>query len=155
MACRSNLAMCKLKTEEYDHVIDQCERVLEYDPRNVKASFRMSQAAFALVDNKSLSQLAVALKHATVARDGQPTNAQITAHFNVVKAKHDEVAKEKAEEEAKNAPTQPASSGNSMADKMKSRVKIPVDGEDDEETKGENRQPAAPQPQPQQQIPTQ
>jgi hypothetical protein len=42
MACRSNIAHCKLQVKEYDHVIDQCEKVLEYEPGNVKCTFRMS-----------------------------------------------------------------------------------------------------------------
>lgn len=37
MACRGNLAMCKLSLSEFDHVIDQCERILGHDPNNVKA----------------------------------------------------------------------------------------------------------------------
>ena len=64
MACRSNLAMCKINIKDYDGVIDQCERVLEYDSTNVKASFRMSKAAFALSAGKSISQLKVAMKYA-------------------------------------------------------------------------------------------
>ena len=44
--------MCKLKMKSYNDVMDQCERVLEYDPKNVKASFRMSQATFALCDGQ-------------------------------------------------------------------------------------------------------
>ena len=64
-ACRNNLAMCKLKQKDYDSVIDQCERVLEHDPKNTKAVFRMSQAAFALSQGVSVSQLKVALKYAT------------------------------------------------------------------------------------------
>ena len=45
--------MCKLNLKDYDHVIDQCERILEADPKNIKANFRMSQAAFALSEGKS------------------------------------------------------------------------------------------------------
>ena len=55
MACRSNLALCKLNLKEYDSVVDQCEKVLEYDPKNVKASYRMAQAVFALSEGKSAS----------------------------------------------------------------------------------------------------
>ena len=57
MACRSNLAMCKLNLEDFDGVVDQCERILEYDARNTKASFRMSKATFALSYGKMNSQL--------------------------------------------------------------------------------------------------
>ena len=42
IACRNNLAMCKLNLKDYDSCIDQCERVLEHDPKNTKAAFRMS-----------------------------------------------------------------------------------------------------------------
>jgi len=40
--CRSNLALCKLNLKEYDHVIEQCEKVLESEPNNVKCAFRMA-----------------------------------------------------------------------------------------------------------------
>lgn len=55
MACRSNLAMCKLNLKEYEAVVDQCERILDYDAKNVKASFRMSKAVYELADGKSLA----------------------------------------------------------------------------------------------------
>ena len=69
MACRSNLAQCKINLNDYNSVIDQCERVLEYDSNNVKANFRMSQAAFALSEGKSASQLKVAMKYAQIAKN--------------------------------------------------------------------------------------
>ncbi len=36
IACRSNIAHCKLQLKEFDQVIDQCEKVLEYEPDNSK-----------------------------------------------------------------------------------------------------------------------
>lgn len=48
-------------------MIDQCERVLEHDPSNVKCNHRMSQAAFALSEGKSVSQLKLAFKYAKIA----------------------------------------------------------------------------------------
>ena len=113
MACRSNLAQCKLNLKDYDHVIDQCERVLDYDANNIKASFRMSQAAFALSHGKSLSQLKVALKHAQIAKNGQPNNTSVKSHFDEVKRVHDEVVaaqeerKRKEEMDAKATPAAP------------------------------------------------
>ena len=83
--------MCKINMKDFDGVIDQCERVLEYDAANVKASFRMSQAAFELSAGKNVSQLKVAMKYAQIAHKGQPSNAQVKAHFEEVKVKHDEV----------------------------------------------------------------
>lgn len=102
IACRGNLAQCKINLKDYDSVIDQCERILEYDSNNVKANFRMSQAAFALSEGKSVSQLKVAMKYAEIAKKQQPTNSQVCTHFDQVKSKHDEVVA--AQEESK-APT--------------------------------------------------
>ena len=42
MACRGNLALCKLNLKQYDQVMDHCEKVLNYDPKNCKASYRMA-----------------------------------------------------------------------------------------------------------------
>ncbi|CAI2365404.1 unnamed protein product [Moneuplotes crassus] len=42
MNCRLNLALCKIKQEEYDVAIDQCERVLLEDNSNLKALYRIS-----------------------------------------------------------------------------------------------------------------
>ena len=64
VACRSNIAMCKINLKDYDAVIDQCERVLEYEPKHVKANFRMSQAAFEISGGKNASKLKTALKYA-------------------------------------------------------------------------------------------
>ena len=61
--------MCKLNLKEYDQVLDQCERVLEHDPKNTKASFRMSQAAFSLSEGTNAAHLKVALKYATLAKE--------------------------------------------------------------------------------------
>ena len=55
MSCRSNLALCKLNVKEYEQVVDQCERVLDYDPQNTKAAYRMSQACFELSEGSSVS----------------------------------------------------------------------------------------------------
>lgn len=42
--CRLNLALCKIKQEDYDVAIDQCERVLLQENNNVKALYRISVA---------------------------------------------------------------------------------------------------------------
>jgi tetratricopeptide (TPR) repeat protein len=42
--CRLNLALCKIKQEEYDVAIDQCERVLLEETANIKALYRISVA---------------------------------------------------------------------------------------------------------------
>ena len=42
IACRSNLALCNLTLKNYGQVIEQCEKVLEHDPKNAKCAFRMA-----------------------------------------------------------------------------------------------------------------
>jgi hypothetical protein len=42
IACRLNIALAKMQINEYDTVIDQCERVLEYESSNWKACARIS-----------------------------------------------------------------------------------------------------------------
>ena len=42
IACRSNLALCKMSLNQYEAVIEQCEKVLDYDPTNLKCAFRMA-----------------------------------------------------------------------------------------------------------------
>ena len=98
IACRGNLAQCKLNLKEYDHVIDQCERILEYDSNNVKAAFRMSKAAFALSEGKSLSQLKISLKYASQAKTGTPNNSEVINHYNEVKEKHDAAEQKRKEQ---------------------------------------------------------
>lgn len=43
---RLNIALCKLNQKVYDVAIDQCERVLESEPRNSKACFRLASAMY-------------------------------------------------------------------------------------------------------------
>ena len=77
--------MCKINLEDYDAVIDQCERVLEYDANNVKANYRMSQAAFHMSSGKNVSKLKSALRYAEIAHKAQPTNAAVKMHYEQVK----------------------------------------------------------------------
>ena len=55
LAIRSNLSLCKLNLKQYGDVVEQCEKILETDPKNAKANFRMSQAVFALSEGTSAS----------------------------------------------------------------------------------------------------
>mmetsp|Transcript_24674 Transcript_24674/g.38379 ORF Transcript_24674/g.38379 Transcript_24674/m.38379 type:complete len:222 (+) Transcript_24674:59-724(+) len=41
---RLNIALCRLNSKDYDIAIDQCERVLDKNPQNWKASFRLASA---------------------------------------------------------------------------------------------------------------
>jgi tetratricopeptide (TPR) repeat protein len=44
IACRGNIALCKMKKGDWDGVIDNCEKIVESDPKNWKAFYRMAQA---------------------------------------------------------------------------------------------------------------
>ncbi|ESP05114.1 hypothetical protein LOTGIDRAFT_102242 [Lottia gigantea] len=46
LAAHLNLALCYLKTEEFNSVCDECEKALEFDPKSTKAYFRRGQAYF-------------------------------------------------------------------------------------------------------------
>lgn len=36
----ANMALCYLKLEDYENVIDYCNKVIQYDPNNVKCLYR-------------------------------------------------------------------------------------------------------------------
>ena len=44
LACRGNIALCKMKKNDWDGAIDQCEQILSKDEENFKAIYRMAQA---------------------------------------------------------------------------------------------------------------
>lgn len=45
-----NLAACQLKFNEFQHVVRNCSRVLELDPRNLKGRYRRAKALLAMND---------------------------------------------------------------------------------------------------------
>ena len=91
MACRSNLALCQLNLKDFHSAVDHCEKVLEYDPKNLKASYRLSQALYNLSDGENASQIKAAFKHATTAHNGIKNDDKVKAFYEQVKSKHDEV----------------------------------------------------------------
>ena len=116
--------MCKINLKDYDAVIDQCERVLEHDPNNVKANFRMSQAAYKISAGKNASKLKAALKYAEIANKGQPSNSQIKSHLEQVKQKHSEVIA--AQEERKTAAPKPTYNDNGNNNNLASESADPT-----------------------------
>ena len=121
MACRSNLALCKLNMKDYDTVVDQCEKVLEYDPKNLKANYRMAQAVFALSEGKSPSQIKSAYKYATKANDGIKNDEKVKAFYDEVKIKYDEVI---AEEKRKAKEEEEKKKKKGVEEKLLERVKL-------------------------------
>ena len=67
IACRANIAHCKLQLNEYQIVIDQCEKVLEMDPSNAKSKMRMETAIWKKSDTHSDSEVKSAFKLLTEA----------------------------------------------------------------------------------------
>lgn len=75
IACRLNVALCKLTMKEYEIVIDQCERVLDQEPKNWKASFRMAQALYE--QTKGESNIRSIHNYAKKALEGNPTDQKV------------------------------------------------------------------------------
>ena len=46
----TNLAACQLRFNQFDHVVKNCSRVLEVDPKNVKSLYRRAKALLAMKD---------------------------------------------------------------------------------------------------------
>ena len=64
IACRGNIALCKLTQKQFEDAIEHCERILDIDPKNVKASYRMAQAMYELSKGEHVPQIESALKYA-------------------------------------------------------------------------------------------
>ena len=74
--------------------MEQCEKILEHEPKNAKANYRMAQAMFAMSEGTHASQLESALKYAKDAREGAPKDEKVKAFFQDVKEKHDRLVME-------------------------------------------------------------
>ena len=127
MACRGNLALCKLNLKQYDQVLDHCEQVLEFDPKNVKACFRMAQAQFALSQERnSASMVKSAHEFAKKAIQLTPNDATCKKFYEEVKLKYEEVIAADKSRDA-NGPNVIGEEKKSTKDKLLSRVKIDED----------------------------
>ena len=78
VSLRSNMAACQLKLGELSQAIANCEMVLEVDPQNVKAYFRLGQA---LHITGEYDQARLALKKAAGLA---PTDAGIRKELQLV-----------------------------------------------------------------------
>ncbi|KAI7862495.1 CobB/CobQ-like glutamine amidotransferase domain-containing protein [Spinellus fusiger] len=59
----ANISACYMKMRQWDKVIEVCEKILDRDPRNVKACYRIGQAYEAIGDfDNGLGFIAVGLK---------------------------------------------------------------------------------------------
>jgi tetratricopeptide (TPR) repeat protein len=80
---RLNIALCKFTTKQYDEAIDQCERVLDTEPKNWKASFRLARSN----ENSSETELKTICNYAKKALDGNPNDAKVKEFYTKVTEK--------------------------------------------------------------------
>ena len=79
---RLNIALCKFTTKQYDEAIDQCERVLDTEPKNWKASFRLASSLFQRSnENSSETELKTICNYAKKALDGNPNDAKVKEFY--------------------------------------------------------------------------
>jgi len=79
-----NLATCNLKLDEISKAIKNAQRVIEIDPNNAKAHFRIGQAYLAS------SEFQLSLHHIIKAATFDPTNKEFRTELEVVKKKIEE-----------------------------------------------------------------
>jgi hypothetical protein len=68
-------------------VVDQCEKVLDYEPNNVKCAFRMAQAIMQI--GESESHLKSALKWITIAHENLSSDVKIKELYTEIKTKYE------------------------------------------------------------------
>ncbi|XP_028396977.1 peptidyl-prolyl cis-trans isomerase FKBP62-like isoform X2 [Dendronephthya gigantea] len=86
--CYLNLAACQLKLERYQHVIENCTKVLLNDSANIKALYRRAKAYTALNDFDDASA------DLNTALDLEPKNKEVTLlqnQLNQKRQQHDQV----------------------------------------------------------------
>ena len=88
---RLNIALCRLNQSQFDQAIDQCERVLDNEPGNWKACFRLANAQYQQAGNKSSKQI---VNYAKKAMQGNPAEKKIKEFYDEVQSKY-ETPKEK------------------------------------------------------------
>ena len=83
-----NIALCKFTTKNYDEAVDQCERVLDTEPKNWKAAFRLANSLYLRAnENANEGELRTICNYAKKALDGNPNDAKIKEFYNQVTEK--------------------------------------------------------------------
>ena len=98
LALRSNLAACHLKNGNFDEAISQCQLVLEKQPDNSKANYRIAQGMLALYEEDTLEfeLLQGALQHSEQALIAAPNDTTIREFYDKVRGFVESKAKEEA-----------------------------------------------------------
>jgi len=92
ISCRLNIALCKQFLNEHDVVVDQCDRVLEMEPKNWKACFRISQALYQQTDGNS--NLRAIYNYAKKAFEGNSNDKKVKELYEEIKEKFDRYNRE-------------------------------------------------------------
>jgi tetratricopeptide (TPR) repeat protein len=79
-ACLLNLAACQLKFDQFDHVVQNCSRVLEVDSASLKGRYRRAKALLAMKDYEA------SRKDLLKAKELDPANQAITDLLRTVDA---------------------------------------------------------------------
>ena len=95
---RLNIALCKFTTKQYDEAIDQCERVLDTEPKNWKASFRLANSLYMRAnENPNDDELRTIGNYAKKALEGNPNDAKIKEFNQQITEKQSKLKKDKTE----------------------------------------------------------
>jgi tetratricopeptide (TPR) repeat protein len=92
---RLNIALCKINLEQYDECVDQCERVLDTEPKNWKASFRLASALNSKAGDKgSEKEIKTIFNYAKKAVEGNPNDKKVREFHDEIKVKYEQSKKE-------------------------------------------------------------
>lgn len=79
--CLLNLAACQLRFDQFDHVVRNCSKALEADPRSLKALYRRARALLAMKDFEG------ARADLVRAREMEPANQAVNELLRSVETK--------------------------------------------------------------------
>jgi len=79
--CYNNIAMCKVKTQDWKGVLENCKKVLEVDPANVKALYRQGIA------NTELAEFDSAKADLKKALEVEPENKDVKVQLGKLNKK--------------------------------------------------------------------
>ena len=128
--CRLNLALCKIKQEDYDVAIDQWERVLLQETGNIKALYRISVAL-----NSQGNQLE-AWSYIKRAYNSCPNDKAILELYNKlkeVKEAHQKKTKEEKMKKEQDSKVEEIDEQNTTNKNSESKQEDPNDSSDEDE----------------------
>lgn len=88
LSAHSNISACYLKEGNYDKTIEHCKQVIEKQPKNVKALFRLGQA---YAGDKNFEK---AKDFLSQAQELDPTDKGIQGELQKLKVREEEIKKQ-------------------------------------------------------------